>query len=236
MALRRYSLFIYFTAALIYVCNLAWSSADNCQFALNGPVPTSFQKNQNLYRPRLCCDNVYYWIEKIKAEYPQFDLNQIEVLYIYSRWSRETTYLHGFNYFTPLLARIGGPSFWGFHTILKYQNHIFDFDYSLDPAALPVTDYFKSMFGAHWNFVDGSWKYQEIRQNCRDCDIDLPAGAQLQFHIRAIPAPVYLNEYLPSQVQQLQYKTKNYNYWLTTDKEFPDRLLSEYLWPYNTNY
>lgn len=218
-----------YTATLLLLFSfLALANADFCQKAL-----ATFEAQQSTYREGMCCDNIYYLVEKLHQRHPEIPLSESEILYIYSRWSGDFSYIHKHNYFIPLRSLSESLPRWGFHVVFKYSNTIYDFDYGPEAAGIEIREYFKTMFGAHWNSTSERPVYEELdTQNFSDSDLEfnLATDSILKLHVRSIPASTYLDSYAPFNPIERNPLAKNYKYWLMNLPDLPDQPLEDYLW------
>lgn len=188
-----------------------------------------------LYHKGLCSDNIYYLLQKLRAQNPDVDLSNAKVMYLFSRWSGDYPHVPNYNLFSAQKTRNGPIGRWGYHVVLKVKDEIFDFDYDSHLKPVHAKEFFKEMFGAEWKAGETEKKVyaEKSRHVFLDDDHDFSpdkSKSELMLHVRSIPADDYLTNHKPASGPNGSIQNRNeYKAWITTPDKYEDQSVKDFL-------
>jgi hypothetical protein len=213
---------------IVFIFLFVWAaqiSAESlrCEFVFEDSLP--FKGN---YMPGMCPNNIFFLVKDLEKTVSKQELEKMQVLFIYPRWTGSTKYDLRFTKFEPLQTKNGAKKTWNFHVVLKHRGRIYDYEYKSKNLAVSSYEYFREMFGV--NFSNKGYT-ENIKKYFFEGDDDPPPdeGAKLLMHVRVIPGDVYLSEYSFVNGGSNLQNGKTYSHWVNGDSRFPDQTLEEYL-------
>lgn len=129
---------------LLITTFVSLAQADSCEDTFFSLAPVYLAVEENIYRPLMCSNTVFSFVQNLKAA--GTDLSKASVVVLRHKGAP-------FMPVSPLQPRLRFqdktylPALWSFHMFLVYEGMVYDFDYTDRLQALGIEHYMSSM----WN-------------------------------------------------------------------------------------